>query len=64
VIIALILNSWESIYIFPYSHPKQVAENFMNKETQILIKPLLLSVFYAVVFFLGGYFLLSKQEVK
>lgn len=64
VIIALILNSWESIYIFPYSHPKQVAESFMNKETQILIKPLFLSISYAVVFFLGGYFLLSKQEVK
>ncbi len=34
----------------------------MNKETQILIKPLFLSISYAVVFFLGDIFFFQNKK--
>lgn len=64
VIISLILNSWEYIYLVPYSHAYSVASDFMGQSETIFTKSVVLSLVYAVLFFISGFMLVSRQEVK
>ncbi len=64
VIVALILGSWKMIFIFPYSNPKLVSSSLAAQDTDIFIDSVIISIIFSVIFFIGGYFLLAKQEVK
>lgn len=64
VIVALILSSWDNIFIFPYSHPNLISKSFSAQEFDVFIRPIITSIVYSLIFFPVGYFLLSKQEVK
>lgn len=62
-IAAMILSSWDYIYIFPYSHPLSIRKDFSDLNEVIFTTPILFGLAYAVIFFFAGYYLVSKKEI-
>ena len=65
LIACLILNPWEYSYLLPYALPAKVLS--MEKGGQEIIifnKEAFISVGYAFVFFVLGYFVITKRSVK
>ncbi|NOY36286.1 MAG: ABC transporter permease subunit [Chlorobi bacterium] len=62
-IAALILSSWDYVYVIPYSHPLSVLMDFKELNTDFITRPVLFSVFYGLLFFLLGYYMVSKKEI-
>ena len=64
IIIATLLNSWEYIYILPFSHPYYVAKEFSSIIDENIPYYLLYGFLISIVFFIGGYFMVSRKETK
>ena len=62
-ITSLILSAWDYVYIFPYSHPLSIRDDFSDLSQIILTTPVLISLGYSSVFFFAGYYLVSKKEI-
>ena len=67
VIMGIIVASkgWKFAYLVPYSHPMLVLMAGKSKtETDFLSKDIYTSLIYALVFFIIGYFIVSRKSVK
>jgi len=63
-IAAFILSSWEYIYVLPYAHPYSIMGNYNEFNTRIFTTPIMFSLVYGIIFFIAGFNLILKKEIK
>lgn len=64
IVVTMLLNSWEYIYLLPYSHPYSVSKEFTGNNDANFTYYILYGLAISVVFLAGGYFIISKKEQK
>ncbi|MNR36903.1 hypothetical protein D3C85_1548790 [compost metagenome] len=58
-------KGWEYAYMIPYSHPTLALSMSKSKNMDtIFTQEIYVSLIYAVVFFIAGYFIVAKKSIK
>jgi len=63
-VLGLMIASWKYSYLYPYSIPMRITQQFYKEDISILIKELGFSALFVVLFLVTGYFLILKKNLK
>jgi len=62
-IVGFVLRLWGHSYLFPFSHPILISDDFISMEYSLFNKAVIISLLCGVVFFSIGFYLVSKKEI-
>ncbi len=64
VVFGMVVYRWEHAHWVPYAHSLKHFIDFMSDSQTFLNREVWISLAYATIFFIGGYFLMAQKQIK